>query len=197
MGLPCLHTIWERQRVRGVIRPEDIHEHWYHDRPDRSTMPIQNIQGLMLHPEVVRGKGRPKGALGESRTSNSSTISSTKRLPSAFELPSSSAPPASAAPMLCPATAEGVVSKVSPQIELYVTRFGRTATRIGMQRIQDIGEDIYEPRTAWERVYQLGMSSNYHTDSKEETAKLADKALQAVEVLEEPQETQDCIEVEV
>ncbi|RFU25063.1 hypothetical protein B7463_g11275, partial [Scytalidium lignicola] len=55
--------------------------------PDATTSPI-------LNPQVVRGKGRPKGALGRGQKSTTNTISSTKRLPSAFELPTSSAPPA-------------------------------------------------------------------------------------------------------
>ncbi len=60
---------------------EDVHPHWYYN-------PIKERDGKdlsirVLEPLTIRGKGRPKGALG-----------STKRLPSAFELLSSSAPTA-------------------------------------------------------------------------------------------------------
>ncbi|RFU33692.1 hypothetical protein B7463_g2586, partial [Scytalidium lignicola] len=153
--------------------------------PDATTSPI-------LNPQVVRGKGRPKGALRRGQKSTTNTISSTKRLPSAFELPTSSAPPALEA-LASRSSAQS--TELTPEKELYVTRFGRTATRVGIQRIQEIGGDMYEPGTAWERGYQRGISSIYHTDSMEETAKLADEAMLASETWDVVQETQDCIEI--
>lgn len=76
------------------------------------------------------------------------------------------------------------VSASKPQVtelkqgkETYVTCFGRTATKVDLQRLQEIGQAMYEPGTAWERGYQRGISSIYHTDSMEETAKLDDKAM--------------------
>ena len=82
---------------------------------------------------------------------------------------------------------------------------------MSIKRIQKIG-DTYEPGTRREREYQLGMLSIFYTDSIEETAILAnmaiqsDKSVEALEVVEEeaaeeipevlePQKTQDCIEV--
>ncbi|RFU23913.1 hypothetical protein B7463_g12425, partial [Scytalidium lignicola] len=111
-------------------------------------------------------------------------------------------------PRTCPAILEIVVEalalvqqKAIPNRQQYITRFGRVATKIGLQRINNIG-DTYEPGIARERGYQVGISSIYHTDSIEETAVLANLAIQsgksveAVEIEEEEsQETQDCIEV--
>ncbi|RFU24006.1 hypothetical protein B7463_g12331, partial [Scytalidium lignicola] len=155
-------------------------------RPKESISSLSNIQGPILNPQVVQGKGRPKGALGKGRKSTTNTISGTKRLPSAFELLSSSAPPA----------LEALTSReLAEGREIYITRSGRTATRVGLQRIQEMGEDMYEPGTAWERGYQRGISSIYHTDSMEETAKLIDEAMQTSEAWEVVQETQDCIEI--
>ncbi|RFU33504.1 hypothetical protein B7463_g2770, partial [Scytalidium lignicola] len=152
MGLPYYYVIWQRQQAGEPI----------------------------LNPKVVQGKGRPREALGGSKTS----ISSTKRLLSAFELPTSSAPPImeNSTSSIRPAILETVVETPIVQISApnrwqYTTRFGRVATRIGLQRISDIG-DTYEPGTARERGYQLGISSIYHTDSMEETAILVNKAIQ-------------------
>lgn len=92
-GLPYYHIIWERERDGGGIQLEDIHPHWYYNRPKTSTPLFTNIQQPLLNPQVIRGRGRPKWALGKGRKSNANTNSSTKRLPSAFELPSSSAAP--------------------------------------------------------------------------------------------------------
>ncbi|RFU34331.1 hypothetical protein B7463_g2029, partial [Scytalidium lignicola] len=189
MGLPCYHQIWERERVGGVIYLEDLHAHWYYNKPKEGTPVVTNIQAPILNPKIIQGKGRPKGAFGKGRKSNSNILSGTKRLPSAFELPSSSAPPALEA---------SVSRELAEGREIYITRSGRTATKIGLQRIQESGEDTYEPGTAWERGYQRGISSIFHTDSMEETAKLADKIIQSTgawDAVSEPQETQDFIEI--
>ena len=62
MGLPCHHTIWQRQQESGVIRLEDIHPHWYIIRPESGTYSRPTI----LHPLPVcqarlrrRRGGRP------------------------------------------------------------------------------------------------------------------------------------------
>lgn len=90
LGLPCFHTIYQRKRENGVILLSDIHPHWYYNRPERSTLlqPITLPPLPILNPVYVKGKGRPKGALGGSRAPPSST----RRDPSFWELPSSSAP---------------------------------------------------------------------------------------------------------
>jgi hypothetical protein len=66
---------------------EDMHLHWYFNRPasvQSTTIPLP-----VLNPLAIRGRGRPRGALGGVvRATN------TRRNPSAFELPSSSAPAA-------------------------------------------------------------------------------------------------------
>ncbi|RFU26798.1 hypothetical protein B7463_g9536, partial [Scytalidium lignicola] len=152
--------------------------------PKSATLDITELP--ILNPQVVKGKGRPKGAWGKGRKLTTNTISGTKRLSSAFELPSSSAPPALEA---------SSSRELAEGKEIYITRSGCTAIIVGLQRIQEIGQDTYEPGTAWERGYQRGISSIYHTDSMEETAKLADKAMQASEAWDVNQETQDCIEI--
>ena len=87
-GLPCSHIIYERKKAGGVIRLEDIYPHWYFDH----TIRRQDLdQNQVLQPLVIRGKGRPKGALG-GVSHKSKGVHDTRRLPSAFELPSSSAP---------------------------------------------------------------------------------------------------------
>jgi hypothetical protein len=98
-GLPCYHTIWKRKRNGGVILLSDIHQHWYYCRlvpdalvPSDSSISSSTIPHPILNPVRIRGKGRPRGALGGvSRIAESST----RRDPSSWELPLSTAPPAS------------------------------------------------------------------------------------------------------
>ncbi|RFU28605.1 hypothetical protein B7463_g7739, partial [Scytalidium lignicola] len=164
------------------------------------------LTGPVLNPQVIQGKGRPRGAFGGSKTSKS-VMSSTKRLPSAFELPTSSAPSImeTSALRTHPAILETVIEipveqRSALNHQQYTTRYGRVVTRVGLQRINDIG-DTYEPGTARERGYHVGISSIYHTDSIEETATLVNLAIQSgrsVEVVDvegDSQATQDCIEV--
>jgi hypothetical protein len=92
MGLPCYHTIWQRQQESGAIRLEDIHPYWYITRPEPgpdSRLPILHPLPV-LNPLPVQGRGRPRGALG-----GVVRPTSTRREPSLFEYetPSSSAPP--------------------------------------------------------------------------------------------------------
>jgi hypothetical protein len=172
IGLPCLHIIWERKQGGGTIRIEDIHPHWHYDRPSTLDTEAQ-LAMVVLNPLVIRGKGRPKGALGgQDRTAKSST----KRLPSAFELPPSTAPAALGRPQ-------------SPLEQFFVVQSGLSSTVIGMSRFGSGHVDTYEPGTARERQYMSGLSSVYKDDCIEDIAKLADKAME--------NETQDCIEVEV
>jgi hypothetical protein len=91
MGLPCYHTIYQRQQESGVIRLEDIHPHWYVIKPESGTYsrPTMSHPLPVLNPLPLQGRGRSRGPLGRvvRRTS-------TRRDPSSFEIPSSSAPPA-------------------------------------------------------------------------------------------------------
>jgi len=94
IGLPCYHKIWDRKVNSGVILLEDIHPHWYFNRPVASaqstTLPLP-----ILNPLAIQGRGRPRGALGGvGRVAPSNT----RRDPSTFELPSSSAPVAYSRP---------------------------------------------------------------------------------------------------
>ena len=89
IGLPCYHTLYQRKLSTGVVHLEDIHVHWHYSRPEPGPLSAPPLP--VLNPLVVRGKGRPRGALG---TRGRVAPTSTRREPSAFELPSSSAPPA-------------------------------------------------------------------------------------------------------
>ena len=112
-----------------MIRLEDIYPYWYFDHIIQSQDLDQN---QVLEPLVIRGKGRPKGALGGSHTSKG--VHDTRRLPSAFELLSSSAP----------ATIE---TRPARQEQLYIVQSGLSTTSLAMSRLQDGQVDIYKPGT--------------------------------------------------
>ena len=157
-----------------MIRLEDIHPHWYFDH----TIRRQDLdQNQVLQPLVIRGKGRPKGALG-GVSHKSKGVHDTRRLPSAFELPSSSAPAV-------------IETQPACQEQLYIVQSGLSSTSLAMSRLQDGQVDMYEPGTVRERAYMRGISSIYHTDSMVDLdpATIADNLIQ--------NETQDCIEVDI
>jgi len=166
-GLPCYHTIWERIQNGGVILLEDIHFHWHYFLPNSDAtltdvaLPIRPV----LQPEVIQGKGRPRGALGGvSRIADSST----RRHPSAWELPSSSAPPA--------------LERREPSTEqLWIVDSGlkrQSSTAITMARLNAGHVDLYEAGTRRERGYMCGITSVYKEDSMEDAAEIAAKAMQ-------------------
>jgi hypothetical protein len=92
----------------------------------------------VLNPLVVKGKGRPHGALG---TRSRVAPISTGRDPSSFELPSSSDPP--------------VLNR--PTEQLYVVNSGLSLLQNGHQ-------DLYEAGTQGGRAYMRGLSSIWQTD---------------------------------
>ena len=104
----------------------------------------------------VKGKGRPKGALGGggSRVAPSST----RRDPSFFELPSSSAP-----------ASLGQSS---------TTQNSLSTTGLAMQRLELGHRDLYEPGTRRERAYMQGIASVYQTDSTEDATIIAAATMQ-------------------
>jgi hypothetical protein len=77
MGLPCSHEIADRVRAGGSLSPRDLHPYWL---LNRSQAPAHAIDPALLirDPPIATPKGRPRGALGGSRT--------TRREPSLFEL---------------------------------------------------------------------------------------------------------------
>jgi hypothetical protein len=94
---------------------------------------------LVLNPIPIRGKGRPRGALGlRGRVAPANT----RRELSAFELPSSTAPP--------------TFNRSSERI--FVVNSGLT-------RLRDGHCDLYEAGTQHERSYMRGLSSLYQFDS--------------------------------
>jgi len=109
----------------------------------------------VLDPLPIRGRGRPRGALGGvTRVAPTNT----RRLPSAFErrgAPASTAPPAFN----------------RPTERLYIVNSG-------LNRLDNGHEDQYEPGTQRERGYMRGLSSIYQTDS------LVDAATATAEVVQ-------------
>lgn len=164
MGLPCFHTIWKRKQEGGVILLEDIHSHWYYDRPIQSTFLEDVITPPFscLNPLRVKGKGRPRGALGGvSRVAESST----RRNPSSWELPSSSAPAILDRPR-------------SPVEQLFIVHSRLSSTAIAMQRYKAGLVDEYEPGTQRERGYMQGLSSIYQTEYTGDATAIATTVIQ-------------------
>ena len=89
IGLPCYHTLYQRKLSTGVVHLEDIHAHWHFSQPETGPLSTPAPPLPVLNPLVVKGKGRPRGALG---TGSRVAPTSTRREPSSFELPYSSAP---------------------------------------------------------------------------------------------------------
>jgi hypothetical protein len=137
IGLPCYYTLYQRKLSTGVVHLEDIHTHWHYSRPKPGPFSAPPLP--VLNPLVLKGKGRPRGALG---TGSRVAPTSTRREPSSFELPSSSAPPA-----LAPTLTE----------RLYVVNSG-------LSRLQNGHQDLYEPGTQGGRAYIQGLSSIWQTE---------------------------------
>ncbi|CZT45255.1 uncharacterized protein RSE6_05549 [Rhynchosporium secalis] len=138
-GLPCFHTLWKRQQEGGSVLLSDIHHHWYYNRPD-SVYSAPPVPLSLLNPLKVKGKGRPKGALG-----GRVAPSNTRREPLLFELPSSSAPASLG--------------------QHFTVQNSVSSTSIAIQRLKDGHLDSYEPGTRRERGYMYSMASIYHSDS--------------------------------
>ena len=152
-GLPCYHTIWLRKGNGGVILLSDIHSHWHYTRPSPSPALANTPLAIpsILQPVRIRGKGRPRGALGGvSRIA----ISSTQRHPSSFELPSSSAP--------------AILDRVEPSTEqLWIVNSGLnrvSSTAMAMARLRAGHIDQYEAGTQRERGYMQGIGALYNDD---------------------------------
>jgi len=107
-----------------VILLEDIHPHWYYNRSGltKSTSMATPLPPLILDPVPIRGRGRPRGALGGvSRVPKSST----KRLPSTFELqgesPSIFEAPPSTAPAALPVPTSLILKSIPVPNQLSTT----------------------------------------------------------------------------
>ena len=77
MGLPCAHELGERLRAGGTLSLRDLHPYWLLDRSQALPDAIDPAL-LVRDPPVAVPKGRPRGALGGTR--------STRRDPSLFEV---------------------------------------------------------------------------------------------------------------
>lgn len=174
LGLPCLHKIVKRKQSHGTLFLEDIHPHWLVRRPNGDNDACE----LVLSPSKIKGKGRPKGALGGGASRE--PASSTRRNPSAFELPSSSAPsalPSRSSLLLAPSVSSVAVSPSSlnnstvyqaPGTRLSTQFQGWSTTQIALERITEQGGDTYEAGTARERGYMSGISSVWKDDVAED-----------------------------
>jgi hypothetical protein len=131
MGLPCYYTLYQRKLSTSVVHLKDIHTHWYYSRPEPGSLSMPALP--VLNPLMVKGKGRPRGALG---TGSRVAPISTRRDPSSFELPSSSAPP--------------VLNRPTEQIYI---------VNSGLSRLQNRHQDLYEAGTQGGRAYIQGLSS--------------------------------------
>ncbi len=100
----------------------------------------------ILNPMPVKGKGRPKGALGNITSIASSRPTNTRQDPSAWELPSSSAPAILQGPR---------ASAFQP----FVVPSGLSSTAIAIARLASGHQDLYEPGTRRERAYMQGKES--------------------------------------
>jgi hypothetical protein len=166
IGLPCYYTLYERKLSTGVVHLKDIHTHWHYSRPEPGTLSTPALP--VLNPLVVKGKGRPLGALGTGRVAPTST----RREPSSFELPSSSAPPA-------------LATTTTPTERLYIVNSG-------LSRLQNGHQDTYEPGTQGGRAYMRGLSSIWQT----ELVDVATAAIELIEK-EVIEVDEDTIEVEI
>jgi hypothetical protein len=111
---------------------EDIYPHWHLSRPEPRVVaePAELYPLPVLDPLIMRGRGRPRGALGGIvRVAPTNT----RREPSAFERPSGSAPP--------------IVNQ--PAERVYIVNSG-------LARLEGRHEDLYEPGTISSRAYMRG-----------------------------------------
>jgi hypothetical protein len=64
-GLPCYHELLEKLRFSQSLSIDDIHVHWWFNRPkDRYNPPPQDDFKDIRDPKTKQQKGRSKGALG-------------------------------------------------------------------------------------------------------------------------------------
>jgi hypothetical protein len=68
-GLPCYHELLEKLRNGQTLSMDDIHVHWWFNRPkDRYNPLLQDDFEDIQDPQKKQQKGRPKGALGRATT---------------------------------------------------------------------------------------------------------------------------------
>ena len=116
-----------------MILLEDIHHHWFFQRPELGISLQLSHPLPILSPVVIQRRGRLRGALG-----GAIRPTSTRQDLSAFEIPSSLAPPALNRPLE----------------RLYIVN-------PGLNRLDNGHQDLYEPGTERERAYMRGLLSIY------------------------------------
>jgi hypothetical protein len=68
MGIPYWHILFERLQGGGMVLLSDIHPHWHLVRRTGVELAIGRQVIPLLNPDIVKGKGRPKGALRKKNT---------------------------------------------------------------------------------------------------------------------------------
>jgi MULE transposase domain len=146
-GLPCQHIIWQRLKDSSMIQLEEIHPYWYVQGLDLSTQSALSITRTLpvLDPIPIQGRGRPRGALGGVRPSN------TCREPSVFEIPSSSAPPI----MNQPSSERLYIvdSRLNLVADSGLNSVADSGLDSGLARLEGGHVDLYQPGTQMERAY--------------------------------------------
>lgn len=172
----------------GPLEMTQIHQHWWNYQSRTGSEESQ--VPLPLNPLKVKGKGRPVGAIATHKKGEGAN--GTKRLPSAFEIEQAKEQATAVPPSTAPAVmqskgkskstsgARGRKRKqvaVVPDAEGATTtseKGGNTAerkvtsTELGPQRIEQHGEDTYEPETAAPRAYQRVIAGLEYVDPEVE-----------------------------
>jgi hypothetical protein len=85
-GLPCKHTLFVHLRDTKPLELLQVDRHWHWNGPEAAGSTADEPVRLGPYdPVVVRGKGRPQGAVATQHKKGCGTTG-TRRLPSAFEL---------------------------------------------------------------------------------------------------------------
>jgi hypothetical protein len=189
LGIPCQHTIRERQNGQGLLQLSDIDRHWYYDRNAAGPLPNSESRRILLNPNPadVKKKGRPKGTKKKLKKRGDGE-SSTRRDPSLFEhealeLPSSTAPPRLESTNPPPAkrartlpsraeTSQTLLSSSSvPAATPAISkRNTRSTTKLALLRGVGGPDDPYQPGTERERAYMRSI----HPDKLVEADVLGD-----------------------
>ena len=177
IGIPCFHTIRQRQNSPGVLLITDVDPHWYYDRTVPLPMSNTESKRFLLEPLNIKGKGRPRGVLGRCKKLHrrGEGESSTRREPSLFEhkavcLPSRTGPiypenmnpPLKRQRLMTKAMAEAQASIVSPssaprdQIQLSVSTYSTSA--LGLMRGAGTDKDLYDPGTERQRAFMRSIN---------------------------------------
>lgn len=178
LGIPCFHTIRERQNGSGLLQLSDIDCHWYYDRNAAGPVPNRESRRILLNPNPanVKKKGRPKGTKKQLPKRKGNGESSTRRDPSLFEhealeLPSITAPPRLESTNPPPAKrmrtlpsradAASIPASTSTSTPMpATTRITQSTTKLALARGLGGPDDPYVPGTQRERAYMRSVHAD-------------------------------------